>query len=194
MRAPYGYCAMKHGLAIVLLLVSVGSAAADSLGASAASAISAYRRQHGLSGVTVSGSLTSLASQQAHAMARTGTLSHSVGGSFQSRVRSAGLGLAAENIAYGARDLNSALDMWKRSAGHRANLLKGGITQIGVASAQANSGKVYWALVMAGAPEPRRLRIKQPRMQRAAIVRSGPRTGIKYCGESPAGMPRIACE
>jgi len=187
---------MKYGLALVLLFVSVATASAESLGASAAGAISAYRRQHGLSGVTVSSSLTSLASQQAHAMARSGVLSHSVGGSFQSRVGGAGLGLAAENIAYGASDLNAALDMWKRSAGHRANMLKGGITQIGIASAQASSGKVYWALVMAGAPEPRRVRIKQARMQRAAATttRRGPRDTIKYCGESPAGMPRIACE
>jgi hypothetical protein len=187
---------MKYGLAIVLLFLGVGIAAADSLGASAASAISAYRRQHGLSGVTVSGSLTHIASQQAHAMARAGVLSHTVGGSFQSRVSAAGIGLAAENIAYGVRDLNSALDMWKRSAGHRANMLKGGITQIGIASAQANTGRVYWALVLAGSPEPRGLRIKHSRMQRAAATttRRGPRDMIKYCGESPRGMPRIACE
>jgi hypothetical protein len=186
---------MKYGLAIVLLFLGVGTAAAESLGASAAGAISAYRRQHGLSGVTVSGSLTSIASHQAHAMARANVLSHSVGGSFQSRVNAAGVGLAAENIAYGVRDLNSALDMWKRSAGHRANLLKGGITQIGIASAQANSGRVYWALVMAGSAEPRGLR-KPPRMRRAAATttRRGPSLGIKYCGESPSGMPRIACE
>ena len=185
---------MKYGLAVVLLCMSAATAAADSLGGSAAGAISAYRRQHGLSGVSVSGSLTSIASHQAHAMARANVLSHTVGGSFQSRVGAAGVGLAAENIAYGASDLNSALDMWKRSAGHRANLLKGGITQIGIASARANSGRVYWALVMAGAPEPRGLRIKHPRMRRAAITRSGPSYGIKYCGESPAGMPRIRCE
>src|SRR5215510_3649861 len=124
---------MKYGLAVVLLFVSVATASADSLGASAAGAISAYRRQHGLSGVTVSSSLTAIASQQAHAMARAGVLSHSVGGSFQSRVN--GRGLAAENIAAGATELSAALDMWKRSAGHRANLLRGGITRIGIASA-----------------------------------------------------------
>src|SRR5262245_30139043 len=115
------YCAMKHGLAFALLLASLGSASADSLGASAASDISAYRRQHGLSGVSVDAGLTAIASQQAHAMARAGVLSHSVGGSFQSRVN--GRGLAAENIAAGATELSAALDMWKRSAGHRANLL-----------------------------------------------------------------------
>src|SRR5262245_65795643 len=102
---------MKYGLAVVLLFVSVATASADSLGASAAGAISAYRRQHGLSGVTVSSSLTSLASQQAHAMARAGVLSHSVGGSLQSRVGPAGLGPAAANLAYGGGDVDRGLGM-----------------------------------------------------------------------------------
>jgi hypothetical protein len=184
---------MKHGLAIVLLFLSVGSACADSLGASAASTISAYRRQHGLSGVSVDAGLTALASQQAHAMARAGVLSHSVGGSFQSRV--SGRGLAAENIAAGARDVSAAIEMWKRSAGHRANLLRGGISQIGIASASAPNSryKVFWALVMAGSPEPK-LRGKMPRMRRAAMARPHGRDVIKYCGEALPGMARIACE
>ena len=75
---------MKYGLATVLLFVSLGTASADTLGATAQSAISAYRRQHGLSAVTIDSALMQVASQQAHAMARAGVLSHSVGGSFQS--------------------------------------------------------------------------------------------------------------
>jgi Cysteine-rich secretory protein family len=197
MRRNDGYWAMKYVLAIGLLFVSLGHAAADTLGASAASAISAYRRQHGLSGVSVDPGLTAIASQQAHAMARAGVLSHSVSGSFQSRV--SGRGLAAENIAAGARDLSAALDMWKRSAGHRANLLRGGIRQIGIASASAPNSpyKVFWALVLAGSPERRTLRQKRmtsQRMQRAATARPGQRDVIKYCGEAIPGMARIACE
>jgi uncharacterized protein YkwD len=195
MRLRCEYSAMRVRLAFVLLLLSVATASADSLSAAAQGAISAYRRQHGLSAVTVDGGLMQVARQQAHAMARAGVLSHSVGGSFASRISAANRGLAAENIAVGVSDFSSALDMWKRSAGHRANLLKGGITQIGVASAQApNSRKVFWALVLAGSAEPRSLR-KPPRMmRRAAIRRPGSPDLIKFCGESPAGMPRIACE
>jgi len=185
---------MRIRLAFVLVLLSVGSASADSLSSAAQSAISAYRRQHGLSTVTVDGALMQVARHQADAMARAGVLSHTVGGSFQSRISAANRGNAAENIAFGVSDFSSALDMWKRSAGHRANLLKGGMTRIGIASAQANSGRVFWALVLAGSPEPRSLR-KPPRMmRRAAAVRPGHRDVIKFCGESPAGMPRIACE
>jgi uncharacterized protein YkwD len=169
-------------------------ASADTLGATAQSAISAYRRQHGLSAVSIDSGLMHLARQQAHAMARAGVLSHSVGGSFQSRVSGAHRGLAAENIAVGARDFSSALQMWKRSSGHRANLLRGGITQIGIASAQApQSKRIFWALVLAGSVE-RRPALKMPRMRRASAPRPGHRDVIKYCGEAIPGMPRIACE
>jgi uncharacterized protein YkwD len=187
---------MKLRLAFFLLLASVGSACADSLAATAQTMISAYRRQHGLSAVTIDSSLMQVAGYQAHAMARAGVLSHTVGGSFAARISGANRSLAAENIAAGAGDFSSALDMWKRSAGHRANLLKSGITHIGIASAQAPNSryKVFWALTMAGSAEPRGLR-KPPRMmRRAAIARSGHRDVVKFCGESPPGMPRIACE
>lgn len=185
---------MKYALATVLLFVSVASASAQSLNATAAGEISAFRRQHGLSGVSVDAGLTAAASHQAHAMARAGVLSHSIGGSFQSRV--SGRGMAAENIAAGARDVHAAIEMWKRSAGHRANLLRGGITQIGIASAAAPNSRyrVFWALVMAGSPEPK-VRMKgAPRMRRAALVRRGGHDVIKYCGEPMPGMARIACE
>ena len=186
---------MRYALAFLLLFVSVGSASADSIGGGAAGAISAYRRQHGLSGVTVDPGLTAIASQQAHAMARAGVLSHSVGGSFASRV-GGGYGMAAENIAAGTRDLSSTIEMWKRSSGHRANLLKGGVTRIGIASAHAPNSryKVFWALVLAGSAEPRGLR-KPPRMmRRAAMAKPARPDVIKYCGEPIPGLVRIACE
>ena len=47
-----------------------------------ASAISAYRRAHGLPAVRSDGRLGAVALKQAQAMAATGTVSHSVGGNF----------------------------------------------------------------------------------------------------------------
>jgi uncharacterized protein YkwD len=185
---------MKHGLAIILLLVCQGSAFADTLSTTAESAISAYRRQHGLPAVRVDAGLMQLARQQAHAMARAGVLDHNVGGSFQLRMSGTNRGIAAENIAVGTPDFSSTFDVWKRSSGHRANLLKRAITQIGIASAEApNSRKMFWALVMAGSAEPRSLR-KPPRMRRAAAARAGRPDLIKFCGDPIPGMPRIACE
>ena len=157
-------------IAIALAVGSLGPASASDLGASAQGAISGYRKQHGLPGVTVDAALMQLAHQQAAAMARSNTLSHSVGGSFASRLGGANRSIAAENIAMGTTDLSSTLAIWKRSSGHNANLLKHGVSRIGIASA-SGGGRTYWALILAGSVE-RRPPLTLVSRRRAA----GPRT------------------
>jgi uncharacterized protein YkwD len=156
---------MKNLLTIVFVLFSLGQALAED----AAGAVSSYRKQHGLPGVSTDPALTQLAHQQAAAMARSGSLSHSVGGAFASRV--AGRGTAAENIAMGTKNLSATLAMWKGSSGHNANLLRRGVTRIGVASATGANGRMYWALIVAG-PVEKRAALTLPGRRRAA----GPRT------------------
>jgi uncharacterized protein YkwD len=118
--------------------------------------ISQYRTSRGLSAVTVDGSLTAIAASQAQAMARARKMSHSLGGSFPSRLSRGGYNalIAAENLAAGPRDLNEAMASWRGSKGHNANLLKPGVTQIGIAVAYAPDNKYgnFWALVL-GAPD-----------------------------------------
>jgi uncharacterized protein YkwD len=157
-------------LATVMALGSLASASASDLGASAQGAISSYRKQHGLAGVTVDPALMQLARQQAGAMARANTMSHSIGGSFASRIGGANRSIAAENIAMGTKDLPSTLTMWKHSSGHNANLLKSGVSRIGIASA-SGGGRTYWALILAGSVE-RRPALTLVGRRRAA----GPRT------------------
>lgn len=57
---------------------------------------------------------------------------------------------AAENIAYnysgGAEDV---MDIWMNSSGHKANILSGDVTKIGVGHYEIN-GKHYWVQVFAG--------------------------------------------
>jgi uncharacterized protein YkwD len=134
----------------LLLVLSMGEAAAD-VGAAAQAAISAYRRQYGLSAVTVDARLMQLAREHAGAMARAGVMSHNAGGAFATRIARYNPSVAAENIAAGYRDFASVLAEWKRSSGHNANLLKGGVTRIGIASANAPSSryKVFWTLILA---------------------------------------------
>ena len=156
---------MKKFLAILCVIMPLEQAAAQGLGAAAQGAVSSYRKQHGLPGVSVDPALMQLAHQQAAAMARSGSLSHSVGGSFASRIGGSNRGVAAENIAMGTNDLSSTLAMWKRSSGHNANLLKRGVNRIGIAS--ANGGKrTYWALILAG-PVERRPPLTLPGRRRA---------------------------
>jgi uncharacterized protein YkwD len=134
----------------LLLSLSTGAAAAD-VGAAAQAAISAYRKQHGLSAVTVDARLMQLAREHANAMARAGVMDHNVGGAFASRIARYNPSAAAENIAAGYRDFGSVLAIWKRSPGHNANLLKAGVTRIGIASANAPGSryKIFWTLILA---------------------------------------------
>ena len=124
--------------------------------ADAAAIISQYRTSRGLSAVTVDASLTAVAASQAQAMARARKMSHSLGGSFPSRLSRGGYNalIAAENLAAGPRNLDEAISSWQKSKGHNANLLKPGVTQIGIAVAYASGSRYgnYWALVL-GTPD-----------------------------------------
>jgi len=165
---------MRKLAAIVCLAVSAAApACAEGLTATAQGAISHYRAEHGLPPVTADAKLMRLAAEQASAMARTGVLDHDVGRPFQARVASYGPDVAVENIAAGARTFPAALDMWKHSAGHDANLRRPGVTRFGIASAEAPDSKykVFWALIMAGEkpkPKPRVREAGTPGLMAAA--------------------------
>ena len=121
----------------------------------AAAAISAYRVQHGLSPVIVDPTLVKAAAFQAGNNARNGQLSHEIGGSFTSRMASAGLArsYAAENLSAGSETLEQVLARWKASPEHDKNMLLPQIRRIGIARVDAPGTryKRFWALVMAGA-------------------------------------------
>lgn len=160
---------------LLLTLLASAEAAAGGLDELAQAAITAYRRQHGLSAVTADPKLMQLAQEQARAMAKANMLDHSVDQPFAARMVRYNPDIAVENIAAGTRDFASTLEMWKRSAGHNANLLKRGATRFGIATADAPQSKykVFWALIMAGPHAPRNVRTAAgaPGMLRAAPAR-----------------------
>lgn len=129
-------------------------AAARTAPDASAIAISRLRNAQGLGKVTSDPLLQRAARQQAEAMARAGTMSHDVAGSFSSRLARAGVtaGRAAENIAAGQSSLDQVLADWMQSSGHRANIMMRDATRVGVARADAPGGP-FWALVIA-TPEP----------------------------------------
>jgi uncharacterized protein YkwD len=112
------------------------------------SEISAYRKSHGLSAVTVDPKLTELARKQANAMAERRVLAHNVDASFRSRIVPYGSPSAVENIAKGTGTFRETFAIWKSSSSHKANLLLRNATRIGLASASAH-GTTYWALILA---------------------------------------------
>jgi uncharacterized protein YkwD len=121
--------------------------------AAAASMLSGYRRNNGLTVVTLDPELMRLAEQQSQAMAARNRLSHSVGGSFSARLRHAGYQsrAAAENISAGYYTLAEAFSGWRDSPSHRANMLLKGATRMGIAAVRVPNSKykVFWALILA---------------------------------------------
>ncbi len=83
-------------------------------------------------------------------MASTGTISHSAGGNFVTRVARLRKSRVAENIEAGYLSFSEMLKQWKDSSGHRANLLMAGARRVGVASVANRKSpyRKFWALVI----------------------------------------------
>lgn len=124
----------------------------------AASMISGYRQNNGLTAVAIDPTLTRVAREQAEAMARRNKLDHDVIGSLGKRVKSSGFdaAIAVENISAGYHTLAEAFSGWRDSPHHRANMLKGGVSRMGIAAVYVPNSKykVFWALVLAEPDRP----------------------------------------
>ena len=120
--------------------------------AAARDLISIYRRNNGLSTVSLDPLLLAEAQKQAEAMAAADSMSHEVRGTLQKRLDGSGLGhtTAVENISAGYHTLADAISGWRNSRPHNENLLNGKMRRMGIASAYApgTKYKVFWALVM----------------------------------------------
>jgi hypothetical protein len=159
---------------VALTLVLCHSAIAEPSPATPAQMISSYRLQHGKTKVVADRTLTTMAQEQATAMASRDSLDHSVLAPFSSRIAS-GSARAAENIAYGHDSFPLTLNQWIKSGEHRKNLLMDGASLVGVASAKSpRTSRTYWAMVIAGgskrAKAPPAKRQKQPRACRVTIL------------------------
>jgi uncharacterized protein YkwD len=115
-----------------------------------AGAVSAYRKAHGLSAVKLDGRLNAAALKQAQAMAATGSVSHSAGGSFSQRMVPLRRRGAAENIGAGFLTYAEMLKEWENSTGHRENLLLPAVRRIGVAFVDNPKSpyRKFWAMVL----------------------------------------------
>jgi len=59
--------------------------------------------------------------------------------------------LAVENVSAGYHTLAEAFSGWRDSPPHKANMLKGGVTKLGIAASYAPNTKykVFWTLILA---------------------------------------------
>jgi uncharacterized protein YkwD len=123
----------------------------------AASMISGYRANNGLASIAVDPVLMVLAREQAQAMAARDKIDHDVKGAFAKRMQAAGFdgAIAVENISAGYHTLAEAFSGWRDSPPHRANMLKNGVTRMGIAAVYTPGSKykVFWALILAAPDE-----------------------------------------
>jgi uncharacterized protein YkwD len=119
----------------------------------AASMISQYRQNNGQGGVAIDQELMKLAESQSLAMASKNKLDHDVRAPLPKRLSEAGYpaGLAVENVSAGYHTLAEAFSGWRDSPPHRENMLKSGVTKMGIAASYAANTKykVFWTLILA---------------------------------------------
>lgn len=125
----------------------------------AASLFSDYRKGFGLGAVELDPTLTRIAQEHAHAMAKADKVSHDLGGKgLKQRMQAASFfpKSAAENVGAGYQTLAEAFSGWRDSPSHNKNMLLPAVTKMGIGTAYASKSKyrVYWALIFAE-PDPR---------------------------------------
>ncbi len=96
--------------------------------------------------------LMRMAREHSDSMARLQRLSHTIEGrSFSVRLIDSGYQsmAAGENVAEGQVDATAAVQDWMNSPGHRANIMNGQYTHIGVAVSVSKSGRRFYTQVFA---------------------------------------------
>lgn len=124
----------------------------------AAIMISQYRQNNALGAVVIDPDLMRLAESQSGAMAAANKMDHDVRAPLAKRLAAGGYPatVAVENISAGYHTLAEAFSGWRDSPPHRANMLKGGVTKLGIAASYApgTKYKVFWTMILAST-EPR---------------------------------------
>ena len=114
-------------------------------------AINAVRAANGAPPWSYNPQLEAAARSQASLCAAKNTLSHNLGVTLRERVTTAGyMGAVGENLAGGHKTLDSAIQGWMNSPGHRSTLLSHKFTEFGLAIAHTSGGKCYWAMIAGG--------------------------------------------
>jgi uncharacterized protein YkwD len=116
------------GLTLAALLAATPALSLD---------LNSYRAAHGRPPLSPSSELMGIAYAHAADLARRHHLDHN---GFRQRM-GAVASTAAENVLVGCATEDCAIRMWARSAGHRRNMLMGGVSQYGIASVG-----LYWVL------------------------------------------------
>jgi uncharacterized protein YkwD len=148
-----GACASEAPVETPAMYVNMAEPGARLDPGAAASMISQYRQNNLLSAVEVDTELMKLAEGQSQAMASQNKLDHDVRAPLAKRLAGAGYPatIAVENVSAGYHTLAEAFSGWRDSPPHKANMLKSGVTKLGIAASYAPNTKykVFWTLILA---------------------------------------------
>jgi uncharacterized protein YkwD len=146
-------CAAEAPVEQPAMYVNMASPGARLDPAAAASMISQYRQNNGLSAVEVDPDLMKLAESQSSVMASQNKLDHDTKAPLAKRLNAAGYpaSMAVENVSAGYHTMAEAFSGWRDSPPHKANMLKSGVTKLGIAASYAPNTKykVFWTLILA---------------------------------------------
>jgi len=146
-------CASEAPVEQPAMYVNMASPGARLDPAAAASMISQYRQNNGLSAVEVDPDLMKLAESQSSVMASQNKLDHDAKAPLAKRLNAAGYpaSMAVENVSAGYHTMAEAFSGWRDSPPHKANMLKSGVTKLGIAASYAPNTKykVFWTLILA---------------------------------------------
>lgn len=118
----------------------------DDAAAQVVNLVNEERAKAGLSPLTADRSITSAAQRRAREIETNFSHTRPNGSSFSTALSEAGVNYrsSGENIAYGQTSASSVMQGWMNSSGHRANILNGNFTKIGVGHYKSASGVDYW--------------------------------------------------
>lgn len=94
--------------------------------------VNAERVKHGLPALELDKDVQQGTRNHAFWMARYRSMSHASG--------------FIENIAMGQPNTRTVIRTWMNSSGHRANILRSGVTRLGVSAYEAVNGVIYWCM------------------------------------------------
>lgn len=117
--------------------------------AAVASLVNAARRDAGLSELELDADLCAAAQARAQEIAQSFSHTRPDGSSCFTILEEFGISYraAGENIAMGQRTPEEVMDGWMNSSGHRANILNGTFTSIGVGYYVDGAGAAHWVQI-----------------------------------------------
>ena len=114
--------------------------------------VNKYRKENGLSDLTMNENAVKAANVRAEEISRSFSHTRPDGRAFYTALDAVGLtkGNRGENIASGYKTPADVMTAWMNSSGHRANILSKSYKEIGIGVYKDNTGRLNWVQLFVG--------------------------------------------